>query len=169
MWLHFSEWTFFEKCDSWRLQTVRKCWSFFDTIFDVGSSFFSWSTWTGTTLLSVVMVQWALQKKGYRRNSYSYVGRVPCKKAKFPNRNSLGIKQSSLCRAVITSCSLINESHTGLPSACHYEFISWKPMHLKSPISFNHPILFIKPIRCTDVHPPQPANTGSACQWCVVP
>jgi hypothetical protein len=33
-----------------------------------------------------------------------------------------------------------------------YEFISWKPVHLKSPISFNHPTLLIKPIRCTGFH-----------------
>ena len=85
---------------------------------------------------------------------------VPCAKALFPNWNSLGMEESSLRHAVTTSCSPINESHDGLPRARHYEFISWKPVHLKSPIGFNHPILLIKVIRCMDFHHPQPANTG---------
>jgi hypothetical protein len=108
-------------------------------------------------------VQWALQKKGYHRNSNSYVGSCAVKPT-FPYRNSLGMEQSHLHCAVTTSCPPINESQDGLPHARHYEFISWKPVHLQSPIGFNHPTLLIKPIRCTGFHHPQPANTGSKCQ-----
>ncbi len=31
----------------------------------------------------------------------------------------------------------------------YYEIISWKPVHLKSPIGFKYPYLLIRPIRCT--------------------
>jgi hypothetical protein len=54
------------------------------------------------------------------------------------------MEQSSLYRAVTTSCPPINEGHDGLPRAHNYEFISWKPAHLKSPIGFNHSTLLIK-------------------------
>jgi hypothetical protein len=39
--------------------------------------------------------------------------------------------------------SPIKESDEGLPHAHHYEFTSWKPVILKSPIDFNYPILLI--------------------------
>jgi hypothetical protein len=91
---------------------------------------------------------------------------VPCAKASFLNRNPLGMEQSSLHCAVTMSCSSIsiNEGRDGLPCARHYEFISWKPVHLNSPIGFNHPTLLIKLIRCMGFHHPQPAHTGLARQ-----
>jgi hypothetical protein len=48
--------------------------------------------------------------------------------------------------------SLKKECHNGLPCNGHYEFISWKPMILKSPIGFKYPILLINPIRITGFH-----------------
>jgi hypothetical protein len=75
-------------------------------------------------------------KKGYRRNSNYYVGSTAAQPT-FPNRNSLGMEQSSLHHAVTMSFPPINESHNGLPRKRHYEFISWKPVHLKSPIGFK--------------------------------
>jgi hypothetical protein len=102
-------------------------------------------------------VQRALQKKGCRRNSNSYVGSTAVKPT-FSNQNSLGNEQSSLHRAVTMSCPPIDESHDGLSCARPYEFISWKPAHKKSPIGFNHPTLLIKPIRCTGFHHLQPAT-----------
>jgi hypothetical protein len=104
-----------------------------------------------------ITLQRASQKKGYHRKSYSYVGSTQ-EKPTFPNQNSLGMEQSSLHHAVTTSHPMINESHDGLPRERHYKFFSRKPMHLKSPVVFNHPTLLIKPIRCTGFHRLQPAN-----------
>jgi hypothetical protein len=56
----------------------------------------------------------------------------------------------------------IKESDNGLPCNRHYKFNSWKPVHLKCPIRFNHPTLLIKPIRHMGFHHLQPANTGTA-------
>ncbi len=80
---------------------------------------------------------------------------VPCAKALFPNWNSLGMDQLSIHHAVTLSCSPINESHNGLPCAHHYEFISWKLVHLKSPIDFNGPTLLTKPVGRMVFHHPQ--------------
>ncbi len=102
-------------------------------------------------------------KKGYCRNSNSYVGSTAAKPT-FPNPNSLEMEQSSLPRAVTMSCPPINESYDGLPHTRRYEFIYGKPVHLKSPIGFNHPTLLIEPIRCTCFHHLQPANTCLACR-----
>jgi hypothetical protein len=99
-------------------------------------------------------------KKGHHWNCNSYVGSMVAKPT-FSNWSSPGMEQSSLHRAVTTNCPPINESHDGLPHARHYEFISWKPTHLKIPIGFNHLTLLIKPIRCAGFNHPQPANTGT--------
>jgi hypothetical protein len=64
----------------------------------------------------VVLYSGLCKKKGYRRHSYSYVGSTAVKPT-FPNRNSVGMEQSSLHRAVTMSCPPINESHDGLPHA----------------------------------------------------
>ncbi len=41
------------------------------------------------------------------------------------------------------------EWDVGLQANWYYEIISWKPVHLKSPIGFKYPYLLIRPIRIT--------------------
>jgi hypothetical protein len=76
-----------------------------------------------------------------------------------PNRNSLIIVPQFPHHACTMVKSPIKESNDGLPCEWHYEFISWKPVILKSPIDFNHPTLLIKLIRIMGFHHPQPENT----------
>ncbi len=76
-----------------------------------------------------------------------------------PNRNSLRMVPQFHHRACTMVKSPIKESDDGLPHTRHYKFISWKPVLLKIPIDFNHPILLIKSIRIMGFHHPQPENT----------
>ncbi len=63
------------------------------------------------------------------------------------------------CRACTMVKFPTKESDDGLTRARHYEFISWKPVILKSPIDFNHTTLLIKPIRIMGFHHLQSENT----------
>ncbi len=76
-----------------------------------------------------------------------------------PNQNSLIIVPQFYHRTCTMVKSPIKESNDGLHCKRHYEFSSWQPVILKSPIDFNHPTLLIKPIRITGFHHPQPENT----------
>jgi hypothetical protein len=76
-----------------------------------------------------------------------------------PNQNSLRMVPRFCHRTCTMVKSPIKESNDGLPCKRHCEFISWKPMILKSPIGFNHPTLLIKPIMITGFHHPKPENT----------
>jgi hypothetical protein len=94
--------------------------------------------------------------KGHFAYNFKFLRRQYCA---HPNQNSLIIVPQFPHRTGTMLKSPFKESDNGLPCKMHYEFISWKPVILKSPIDFNHPTLLIEPIRITDFHHPQPENT----------
>jgi hypothetical protein len=89
--------------------------------------------------------------------------RVPNLNQKLLNQISLGMGTGFFTTLLSQVLPLLNESDNGLPCAHHYDFITWKPMHLKGLIDSKHPILSIKPNRCMGFHhPPQPAKKHTA-------
>jgi hypothetical protein len=95
-----------------------------------------------------------------RKKNISFKFKFLCRQYHLhPNRNSLRmVPRFHHCVRTLVQ-SPIKKSNNGLPCARKYEFISWKPVLLKSPIDFNHPILLIKLIRITGFHHLQLENT----------
>ncbi len=84
-------------------------------------------------------------KRHSHTNFYSYV--VGTERETKDLHSELSLRIRSHAHHMVKSPK--KEQDDGLKANWYYEIISWKPVHLKSPIGFKYPYLLTRPIGCT--------------------